>query len=405
MMSSWFIRTILALVCLCRPCLADDENGFHFDGSMSRETLESYLSRAVTHIGLCSTSADPTTDTFDDDLRMLLNIGARFVGRTAFVWDLPPSDAKHFDEVRAAAKKVHQADPGIILQACVFEAVFPGVKKIAIPQWVFEEFGLPAEKRSFNYEAMLYRDGRRVGQWRKVGSVPDMSQLETRMWFYYRSRRYIDCGMEAIHLGQVMIMNEADPGHRHWFDLLKKIRSYAKVNARRRFVLCDAHTRGVVEDGKLLFDFHSYPLRIREWKEPEQGVLPRKHPGAIYGRSKGGISPSGWSCQSLPYLVEFDNWGYSGRGGEKAGGIWVWGYDEMSWFAHQDQEYRAWWLRYAINWLKEQDPNGFLQIPTRRKLAAPVENNLRIFAANRRSPACPDGFGLEPLICEIWGGE
>ena len=209
-------------------CSASDERNYNFDGTISREVLENYLSRAVTHVGLCSTSADPTTETFEDDLRMLLNIGAKFVGRTAFVWDLPKNDNQHFREVKDAAAKVHQADPEIILQACVFEAVFPGVNRIRIPDWVFEEFGLPVESRNFNYKAMLYRNNHRVGQWRKVGSVPDMSQLETRLWFYYRSRRYIDCGIEAIHFGQVMIMNDSDPGHKHWIDLFIRVRAYAR---------------------------------------------------------------------------------------------------------------------------------------------------------------------------------
>ena len=58
----------------------------------------------------------------------------------------------------------------------------------------------------------------------------------------------------------------------------------------------------------------------------------------IYGRSKGGMTPSGWSCEHLPYLVEIDNWGASRHPGQaKQGGIWVWGYDEITWFAHQSR--------------------------------------------------------------------
>ena len=370
---------------------------------MSREVLEGYLSRSVTHAGLCASHPSPATDSFEDDLRMLGEIGAKFVGRAAFVWDLPPNHEQHFDQTRSRAAIVHKKNPSVILQACVFEAVFPGVDRIPVPSWIFKDFDLPIEKRNFRYRDMLYRDGSRVGQWRKVGSVPDMSQLETRLWFYYRACRYLECGMEAIHFGQVMIMNEADPGHAHWIDLLERVRAFAKKKARRHFVLCDAHTHGFVENGKLLFDFHSFPLRIDEGKQkPTQGILARHGAGKIYGKSKGGISPSGWKCESLPYLVEFDNWGYSGRGGESVGGIWVWGYDEMSWFAHQSAKDRGEWLRYAGHWLKQHDPNGFLQIPTRRKLAAPVEGNLRMFQANRKSKACPGGFGLESAIGEMW---
>ena len=240
---------------------------------------------------------------------MLTDVGAKFVGRAAFVWDLPKHEDLHFQKAKKAAQKVHQADPEILLQACVFEAVFPEVSRIPIPDWVFREFNLPVVKRSFDYEAMLYKNGSRVGQWRGVGSVPDMSQQETRLWFFYRSRRYIDCGFEALHFGQVMIMDEADRDHRHWIDLLTRVRAYALRRARRHFVLCDAHTHGIVENGRLLFDFHSFPLRIEETRgKPTQAHLVRHGAGRIFGRSKGGITPSGWSCESLPYLVEFDNW-------------------------------------------------------------------------------------------------
>ena len=391
------------LLC-CPPAVAD--SGYAFDGQMSREVLENYLSRAVTHSGLCASHPSKATAILDDDIRMLVDLGAKLIGRVAFVWDLPQDEAGHFRRARESAEKVHAADPEMILQACVFEAVFPQVERIQIPAWVFEGFGLPVERRRFDYEAMLYEDGSRVGQWRGVGSVPDMSRPETRLWFYYRACRYIDCGMEAIHFGQVMIMDEADPDHRHWIDLLDRVRRYAKQHARRHFVLCDAHTPGVVEGGRLLFDFHSFPLRIEEIEgKPTQGHLTRHGAGKIYGRSKGGLTPSGWSCESLPYLVEFDNWGYSGRGGENVGGIWVWGYDEMSWFAHQDGPYRERWLRYALGWLRKHAPEGFLQIPTRRKLAAPVageRGEIRMFQANQRSEACPDGFDLEPAIKRIW---
>ena len=384
---------------------AAGRRNYAFDTTISRRVLENYLDRAVTHAGLCASSADPTTKTIDDDIRMLTGIGAKFVGRSAFAWTLPADEDRHFRQVRAAAKKVHAADPDIILQGCVFEIVSTRVERIAVPAWVFQAFGLPVGKRCFSYRKMLY-DGRRGhNRWGRGASVPDMSKLETRLWFYYRARRYIDCGIEAIHFGQVMIMDDADSGHRHWIDMLTHVRAYAAKRARRRLVLCDAHTHGEVASGKLLFDFHSFPLRMRETRgKPQQAVLAVGHLNSIYGRSKGGVTPSGWSCASLPYLVEFDNWGYSGRGGRSAGGIWVWGYDEISWFAHQEPAYRDRWLRYAFDWLKRHDTNGHLQMPTRRILSGPIEGNVRMYCANRRSKACPNGFDVEKTIRDIWRG-
>jgi hypothetical protein len=41
-------------------------------------------------------------------------------------------------------------------------------------------------------------------------------------------------------------------------------------------------------------------------------------------------------------------------------------------------------------------------MPTRRMLAAPVRGNVQMFQANTRGPACPDGFGVEETIRDIW---
>ena len=398
------MKTILLLLTVLTLCkTAHSAPDYTFDGTISREVLDNYLARSVTHAGLCASSCDPATSCLDDDIRMLTEIGAKFIGRAAFAWDLPPDNDAHFKQARRAAAKMHAADPQIILQCCIFEVVSGDVAKIPVPDWVFEEFGMPVERRNFRYSAMLFDNGKFHNHWRGGSSVPDMSKPETRMWFYYRARRYIDCGMEAIHFGQVMLMDQADPGHRHWTDILQRIRKYAGEHARRHLVICDAHTHGTLENGQLLFDFHSFPLRIREQKDkPQSAYLTKESAGDIFGRSKGGIAPCGWKCDSAPYVVEFDNYGYSGKGGQSVGGIWVWGYDEISWFAHQSEDYRNEWLRYAYNWIKEHAPDGHLQMPCRRMLAAPVDGNVSMFHANKRSPSCPEGFNTESVIKAIW---
>ena len=53
---------------------------FKFDGNMSRDVLESYLSRAVTASGLYE------SDTLDDDLRVIARMGVKFIGRASGIW-------------------------------------------------------------------------------------------------------------------------------------------------------------------------------------------------------------------------------------------------------------------------------------------------------------------------------
>jgi hypothetical protein len=50
---------------------------YNFDGQISGEVLESYLSRSIT-----MTEMYRSPGNLDDDIRMLKNIGAKFAGRT-----------------------------------------------------------------------------------------------------------------------------------------------------------------------------------------------------------------------------------------------------------------------------------------------------------------------------------
>src|SRR5439155_20005057 len=152
------------------------------------------------------------------------------------------------------------------LQGCVFEIVTAQVEEVPVPDWAFATLGQPVEKRNFLYADMLYPDGRRQNQWGRNSSVPDVSRPETKLWFYFLSASFIDLGIEAIHFGQAEIMNGNDRGLEHWSQVLSLVRSYAAKHARRHMVVCDAHvpSGGLVRDGRLLFDFHSVPPRIRE---------------------------------------------------------------------------------------------------------------------------------------------
>jgi hypothetical protein len=337
---------------------------YTFDGTISRQVLENYLARSATVASLLHL-------TLDDDLRMVKNTGCKFAGRVIWMWGGESRIEVLIEKGKPFAARLHEMDPELILQGAVFEIVSEQVNELPIPGFVFDEFGMEPEKRTFQYEAMLYDNGHRVDFWNEGASVPDMSKLETRMWFYYVSRRYIDIGVEALHFGQVGIMDDADPGHKHWLEMLGRVRRYAKKNARRHMVICDAHvpSGGIVHDGKLMFDLHSFPSRPKcVADEPYKAILKKGFSDSIYGRSAGGVTPSGWACESLPYIVEIDNFGTSDHPGEcrETDRFHVWGWDEITWFANQPEAYRNEWLLYAYNWVRETDPAGYFQLPLRR---------------------------------------
>ncbi len=373
-----------------------------YDGQINRVQLEHLLSRAVSMEGLLHEHGN-----LDDEIRFLKNTGVRFAGRTIYLWGGEKNLPAALNAARLREGKVHQALPELMLQAALFEIVTEAVETQIIPSSVAKEFGHPAPPRPFSYTAMLFPETKRRNQWGKGSSVPDITQAETQMWFYYLATRYIDLGVEAIHFGQVALMGARDPQNRAWDSLLTRVRRYARQHARRGIVLCDAHVPrgGILVDERLLLDFHSFPLRIDEVPDrPLKGVLKMGYLDSLYGRSKGGTTPSGWSCEHLPYLVEFDNFGRSGREGQNIGKHWIWGYDEISWFARLPRAERDRWLRYAWNWVREHDPNGYVQMPGSRTLAAAVDGKSWYWASDP-TPACPAGFGDESTIREIWQGD
>jgi len=244
--------SLAILVLAAGPAPSQEPSSYEFDGAISRSSLEAYLFRSATTMGLLGSQGR------NDDLRMALNTGLKFAGRALTAWG---SEAYHVSLLQGLGPKVamiHSMDPEMILQGTVFEIITTSVNDVAIPPWAFEEFGLPVEERNFRYEAMIYPDGRLVDHWSRGASVPDITQLETRMWIYFMGRLYVDAGFEAIHLGQIELMGQNDRDHSAWADVLNRIRAYARDHARRHLMLFDGHvpSHGFHYEGdKLLLDF------------------------------------------------------------------------------------------------------------------------------------------------------
>jgi hypothetical protein len=412
-----FVTTSLAasVFALAAPSSATGSSShrrrnYAFHRTISREVLENYLSRSITMSGMMNGGGD-----LNDNVSMLKRIGAQYLGRSICLWGGESKLLANFERARQQMSLARTILPDAIFEACIFEIVSTEVEQVPVPEWAFTALGLPVEKRNFRYEAMLYPLPQRTRSWDHKSSVPDVSQTETQIWFYYLAKTYIDLGFEGIHWGQMEIMNYNDPHLDHYARIFQLVRAYAVKHARRGMILCNAHTPsgGLVRDGELLLDFHALPLRIKEVSDKAQeATLEVGFVDSMYLRSKGGRTYSGWTCEHLPYLVEFDNWGvakYPGQSRQTAGravkgAYWLWGYDEISWFANQKDAYRRQWLRYAWTWVRKTDPNGFLEMPGRRGVTSPL-NHLIWYAANRPSPAAPEGMGDEDTIYALWNDD
>ncbi len=365
---------------------------FTFDGSMSRQVLNNYLSRAVTHIGIGYDNLN-TSETFEDDLRMLKNEGAKFIGRAAYVWAESVPDAEHFAFAKERAARAHEVDSEFLLQACIFECINrPYVNTIQIPSDIFEAFGLPVEDRCFRFDEMKMAQIPE-GYWGKPETaVPDITRQETQLWIYYRATRYIDAGFEALHLGQVCLTGRYDEGLQAWRKMAAMIRQYAKKNARRHHVLLDAHTMGDLRQDTELVDYNAFPIRLKEViGEPLKCICEEGYRDSMFNPKDG---------LAQPFLVEFDNWGRSDTPGQATPDQdYAWGYDEITWWSHLDADYRKEFLHYIWNWIKERYPEGHVQMPSRRTLVGEARYN---YSANTASDACPYGWSDEETIREIF---
>ncbi len=388
-----------------------------FDGIISKEVLCNYLSRAVT----ISLENNFVLASGTDHVKsFILNTGAKYICRAATCWSPSAKDLTTFEGQKAFIEELHAVDPTIVFEACIFECISKAVNEIAIPAYVFEAFGLEAQERNFDFDQMRYISGKYLNQWGADTAVPDISRIETQMFFYYRATSYIDLGFEALHLGQVHMMGAADKDYKSFTKVCSMIRAYAKENARRHFVFLNAHTHGLKgSDGKLLFDFHMFPSRpVADGTEahfpteenPQKAVFDPSHRDSIYGKSMGGTTYSGWSCDSLPYLVELDNYGYD----EATLFVpnpsdWrVWGMDEISWYANQPASYRAEFLSYAYDWVMNEAPgDGFFAMPGQRTAYLFREDKTvyswQYFAYDPEN--YKGGFGDEAAIKSIWESE
>ncbi|MCE5200087.1 MAG: hypothetical protein ABFD54_00590 [Armatimonadota bacterium] len=400
---------VLSVVMLTLPIAhAANTGNYVFDGSISREVLENYLSRSDMYEYLSTDTAS-----FEEGRRFIKNIQAKMVCRAATDWGgawgeisgAYMSTCKNYNDI------LHRDDPQLIIQCAILESINKtGRDWPVIPDWVCSAFGQSYTGRNFDYNLMIYADGKYVNHWGTDSSVPDISRVETQMWFYYRATEYIDAGFEAIHLGQMSLMGENDTNYTAWNTVITKIRAYAALHAPRHYVLIDGTpdvNNPPIVSGKLLLDFILFPQRPTEnVSEPQKAYLQMGRTGTIYGLSPGGTHPSGWTCTRSPYLLDFDHWANSSNPGTAGQGIlYVWGYDETDWYARQPESYRNYWLSYVTEWLQQNDPNGFLVMPGHDVISTQIYSGDSYYHANTASPACPNGFNQEKTIKKIWGVE
>ncbi len=389
------------------PSLPDPK--YAFDGSMSFEVLNRYLDRAMTF------SALYWQGDLHEHIRMFKNLGIKYIPRVSAEWHPGSFEQEQGGKLRDMVEKIHYADPDIIVEACIFECVTKQVELIKIPEFVQEAFGQTVNKnRRFDLEKMVFPDGYGKDKWGADSFIPDITQSETQMFFYTRACEYIDLGYESLHLGQADLIGHSDTNRKAWTKVIRMIQAYAKKNARRHYVMINAHTDPtkpfVGSDNVMLVDFNAYPVRMFAAEGQTDHAVSENNPQKctignhiwedIYKSGIGGKSPSGWYTDKYPYLVEFDNGGIDLEKFNKA--THAFGYDEISWYAYQPYDYRKEFMTYLYEQIESFNENGHIALPGSRGLAASQVTVGGIYFANSKTHF-QKGWGDEGFYKELLG--
>ena len=118
---------------------------FSEDG-ISQEVLGNYLDRSVTMAFFLVPQNPEGRRVYPyhaDDIRLIKNIGAKFIGRAIYRWggESRLNEPDFWSEAKALIDTLHAFDPEIIFQGCLFEIITEDVNEVKIPAWVFDDFG------------------------------------------------------------------------------------------------------------------------------------------------------------------------------------------------------------------------------------------------------------------------
>jgi hypothetical protein len=375
------------------------EPDYYFRNVISEEVLHNYLDRAITMQHFCSNILDPPD--IIKGLEAIKYVKPKFIGRIVGFWGGSGKDEIDYAifRLKSDIPIIHSYDPDIICQGAIFEHVDGSESNVEIPSYVLSAFGLSSSylggtRTTFDRTKMLYDDTSLPydGDLKTWSETPDITKIETKLWFYYLATTYIAHGCEAIHFGDMPVMAMVDEGKRHCWDLLTKVRAFA-TRYNRGVVLCDAHAfifgaetiYGFYHDPErskilrkpdwerqLVFDFHSLGI---VWSKPFTPLCTDTYqpfiirPGSgILNQSSGGINPQGWYCMHNPVLIEYDNGGSDSVVGCRA--IVGYGWDNITWFYQQFLN-REKILQYSHYRIKCLDAYAHFQPPVRRYIKPP----------------------------------
>ncbi len=327
-----------AALCSWTPVFAGP---WDFDGQseLTKARIEAFLNRAVVHFDTASFRSFNLTE-WQRTKQFLLDTGSRFVHGAELSWGRSYPDHSYWDQCAARFADLH-ATPGledVMLEGFIAEHISSNADNTLIPAWLWDEMetqGINATRTPspsdhdglhyFHYNNFFTVEWPHVNYWGTGASVPDITQTETKLYYRYLLREYIDAGIESIWFGGILLTGVQDGNNNALHELIQYARTYAAQHARRHAVIFTSHTAGRAHDGQELLDYACFPSRVRYTQAFPFGL--EINPTLPDTGDLAGIleSPS-----DLPLLLEIDNYACT-----PTPPIAKPGYDEITGFANK----------------------------------------------------------------------
>ena len=320
-------RTILS------PAAQSPDLKFTSQADLTSDKIDRYLNRAISHFLPWD---NPTRSR-----EFLKNTGTKFIHWSHLLWGHPIPEWK---TLSAEIDTVHNSNWGrdVVYEAGVMEAIYRGTTdKAFIPDWLYqcmEELGInktrkpgPNGPRYFSYENMFDRNSTtwppgNIGRWSRDsegkddGSAPDITMVETQLWYAYLITEYIDAGFEGIMFGGLEITGASDfaSGNECMYELSQFSKRIAAARAYRRGVFLSTHHYFVPykdnwdpDTPTKIFTHMTWPSRMFYSKKFNHGME-----SGLYATEDGQHRTAAEFNMvvkkpplDLPVLIEIDNYG------------------------------------------------------------------------------------------------
>ena len=326
--------------------------------SLTKPVLEAYLDRSISHMNTWDERAQ----------KFFCDTGTKFVHWADLGWGRLYK-ADDWTQLTSIIDQIHSTDctQDMIFECGIMEIVsLPTINATLIPDWmlkIFDDLGLqemrkagPNGKNHFCYEAMFDRNAtdwpkRNVGMWdtnaANEGSVPDLTMLETQLYYAYLAAEYIDAGFEGIMFGQAGLTGKRDTGNVSLNNIIKFAKKWAAARAYRRALTLSSHVMKPTdyasspsEKPKPLLTHYTFPTRMRYTDKTPIGMEFSPYLQAE-GRRHGGkqVALQLEFPHDLPVLLEIDNYGAT-----SPPNVCDETYDEITAYANKNPEQRAGFL-------------------------------------------------------------